>query len=886
MLLVAVAVIVVSIGLPLFGVRVFLATDSLSEFAPWRDVKPQPAHSANPLLGDTYDVGMPIHVEFRRRIFSGEFPKWTSEPSGGVPLAVTPDSGILSPLNLPYLIFPIWYAPAAAKLLEMAVALGFTFLFLRRLGVSRPAGLLGGLVYVNSGFQVVWTNWPQSHVGALIPALFWAVERALVSRRPRDAVPIALVVATMFLEGFPAVTAYSLIAAAVYVCARVLSERRVPIRRRLSGGAWTAAGVGLGIGFAMFQLLPFVFHFRDLHLSYRIFRSPLPSYAFETLVIPNAVGSPAARTWFGQHANYVEMQSFIGATALILVIAGLVRRSRRQTVPGARGFVYGGIAFTAALMYGGGPLLKVVQMLPLLGMNFIGRLRSVFGFLLAVAAAIGFAAVTDRLNEERRRVAEAVALGGTAIVGVLLFVHVWSVAHGRPQSGYVLRQTVIPLLAGVAALILVARSMTSREWRRWAAFALPALVAIECVAFVLPFWPRVPRSEYYPVTSAHRFLLDHLHGDRLAASQVTMYPGTTTVYGIRSVTSHTFQSADWNELMTAIDPRAFVRGPTLPVLGGTERVASSPVLDRLNARYFAVDPNVPIFGRPMPARPAVATTILRPGRTIEAPITGPRIRGVSVHIVGRGPPERRPLVTAQIIDARGRVIGSGTRRVPAEFRGGKVLVPIAGEPVGGRVRLSVADSTGLGLRTTASRVPVVSPIVARTDGLRLVFAGPAVIYERLNALPRVRWAAKTRVVEHGPDRLRLLKLGVPADTALLDAPNARASGRSARVRLTRDDENGLVISADAEGFGYVVIADALRHGWKASVDGRPAPLVGADHALVAVPTPAGHHEIRVWYHPKGFRPGVHVTLMSVLLTIAALTPNNHDRVRNAKEESS
>ena len=36
-----------------------------------------------------------------------------------------------------------------------------------------------------------------------------------------------------------------------------------------------------------------------------------------------------------------------------------------------------------------------------------------------------------------------------------------------------------------------------------------------------------------------------------------------------------------------------------------------------------------------------------------------------------------------------------------------------------------------------------------------------------------------------------------------------------------------------------VIADALRPGWRATVDGRPATLSPADHGLVAVPVPAG-----------------------------------------------
>jgi hypothetical protein len=358
LLAVAIVVTVVSIGLPLIGIRVFLGTDGLEDFAPWRDTKPYVVRSTNNILGDTYDSGMPVHIEFRRQLSHGHFPKWMSLTSGGAPLGVIPDGGTLSPLNIPYLILPLWYAPAAAKLLEMLAAIGFTFLFLRRIGLSRAAGVLGGLVYVNSGFQVVWTNWPQSHVGALIPALFWTVERAFTKRRPRDAVPIALVVATMFLEGFPAVLAYSLMAAAAYLIVRVVSERPVRIGYRIPGGVFAAIGVVLGTGLAAFQLLPFVFHLHGLNLFYRVFNQALPRYALETLVIPNAFGSPAAKNWFAPTSNYIELQSFLGAAALVLAIAGLVRRRDRDGVsPGVWGFVYGAAAVTAVLIYAGGPAL-------------------------------------------------------------------------------------------------------------------------------------------------------------------------------------------------------------------------------------------------------------------------------------------------------------------------------------------------------------------------------------------------------------------------------------------------------------------------------------------------------------------------------------------------
>ena len=67
---------------------------------------------------------------------------------------------------------------------------------------------------------MVWADWPQSRVAAFIPALFWALERLVLHRRIRELVLVALVVATLLLGGFPAVTGYALVTGAVYVTSR------------------------------------------------------------------------------------------------------------------------------------------------------------------------------------------------------------------------------------------------------------------------------------------------------------------------------------------------------------------------------------------------------------------------------------------------------------------------------------------------------------------------------------------------------------------------------------------------------------------------------------------------------------------------------------------
>jgi hypothetical protein len=206
-----------------------------------------------------------------------------------------PNVGVFSPLTLPYLIAPLWLAPTLTKLLEMGVAaLGMTLL-LRRRGLGRPAAIVGALAFVNSAFRVVWISGPQSHVGALIPLVFWAVERGVTSPRLRQVWPLAAVGAVMWLEGFPSVTIYALVTAGIYALVRVVAVYGTG-RRALARLAALAGAVVLSAGLA-------------------------------TLAGPDALGNPGEGVYYGP-LSYVEGQSWVGVVTLILLAPLIAGRHR------------------------------------------------------------------------------------------------------------------------------------------------------------------------------------------------------------------------------------------------------------------------------------------------------------------------------------------------------------------------------------------------------------------------------------------------------------------------------------------------------------------------------------------------------------------------------
>lgn len=881
----------ISIGLPLLGIRVLYPSDIVTLFHPWKDQTPPGYRVANDLLADPVETAMPMHAEFGRRLREGHFPLWASEPTGGVPLGTVPYWSVLSPLNLPYLVLPLWYAPAITTLLEVMVAILFTYLFARRIGLSRVPSIVGGLVYAFSGFQVVWSFWPQSHIGALIPALFWAAERALQEDRLRSALLVAVVVATMMLEGFPALLLLALIAAGAYVLVRVLTAERWGGLRRVRSLASFGGAVVLGLGISALQLLPFLDDLRSMDLGYRAQTpdSHLPLRALVTLFVPNAFGSPVDHNYFGRlhyhpmgyvRTGYVEQQSFIGATALVLVamvVIALWRRPRSNPVPrGVKSYLWIGLALMIVLMYVGGPILGLLQKVPLFGTNYIGRLRAVMGFFLACLAALGCHALLQRRGQSRTLAGwlVAIAVGG---LGVLLAAFgLWrtlDLASEVQQRRYVVHQAVLPLAA--AGVAVAAILLNTRRWwagRRLVALVIPALVAAEALAFVIPFWPRVAKWTFYPTTAAHRYLEAHLGHDRLASQGRVLYPGTTTFYGLRAVTGHVFPQRTWTDLLTQLDPRA-LRLRTFPLIRGKAPLITSPILDRLSARYFVDAPEDPVLGRRSEPPAVTGTVPLAAGRSVTFTVPVGRIRAIAVQVVniqgGRGP----AALTVRLFESSGEVRTTGRLHVSV-LRAGEITIPVVERsppPAGGalRVRLGFSASPGrrLLLAAAGGGEAAASVVTATDDGLRLVFADGATIYERMNALPRIRWAPHGEVIPNARTRITTLAQGVAPDTVVLSRDGPPGEGAPGRVRILQDGDDQIQASVDASGQGYLVVADAIQRGWKASIDGRPTELVAADHAGVAVLVPAGRHEVVFRYDPPGWTVGLIVSGAAVLLLV-------------------
>jgi len=889
-----VALVVGTIGPPLFGRGVFLATDVLTSAYPWRAVSDPAVENIadHGPVGDTIDAGYPSRSTFAEELRDGNFLGWNPYPVGGTVLGADGSGGSLSPFELLYVVFPTWFAPAAIKLVQMAAAIGFTFLFCRRLAAGRVASLVGGLAFAGSGFMVMWTNWPQPEVAALIPAAFWATERFLVAPTVRSACPIALVMAAMLLGNFPAVVFHTLYVLMPYVIVRVALMHRQTVRRALAllGGA--GAGVVTGALVVAAVLIPFALRLRFLGTESRA-QNPQLRLGLDTLlttVAPKALGLSTEgmnAQYFGAY-NQVETISFVGATTALLALAGVALPRLRATPRGAREVLIVATVVIGWAAYVGGDLLAQLQRLPGFEESFVGRTRSILGFMVAVLAALGLQALVERRwPAGRRQWAWAGAvLGAAGLTAAYAGNRALWRARGVEQVDVLREGLVLPALVGATALVALAIvRWGGRRAAMGALAAVPVLLVIESLALSLPLLPNEDRSTVYPTTPGIDFLASRAAGERIAFQDLTLYGSATTIYGLRSVTGHAFNSPTWKQAVATIDPDAFSRSGTFAFLSGTNEQVTSPLLDRLGARWFASTPETVPPGDRRTTDAAdtscETTTELRDEVSLSVPADD-GIRGVILRVCES---VQLPAGAAIQVQATGATLPA---RVPLKevIDPGELVITVPSEDPPPRgtvdVRLSLARADGRGLQLAArpdGRI-VADAVHVTDDGLRLAYVDDLVVLRRSRGFPRFRWAGRATTVANDGARLsRLATGGVADDTVVLSEAGPAGSGEPGDVAVTRDTPASLAAVVDAQGDGYLVVADALQQGWVAEVDGERADLVDADHAGVAVYVPAGRHEVTLRYAPSGQRAGVAVSAVAAAGLAAAWMRGDRLRLR-------
>ncbi len=170
-------------------------------------------------------------------------------------------------------------------------------------------------------------------------------------------------------------------------------------------------------------------------------------------------------------------------------------------------------------------------------------------------------------------------------------------------------------------------------------------------------------------------------------------------------------------------------------------------------------------------------------------------------------------------------------------------------------------------------------------------AEPIYLHRLESAGPQLWWAASAEAV--GDDTAALARLrdpdfpvfshvllhdDAPTDAAAEGALASSAPAPGSDVALA-DRGTGFVSARTQSGApGWLVFSEVHDPGWRAWVDGAPAPVLRADLALVAVPVPAGEHEVLLRYTAPWVWRGIAVGLLGLALWLGLVVTGRRSGV--------
>ncbi|CAG0934838.1 hypothetical protein TFLX_03700 [Thermoflexales bacterium] len=210
----------------------------------------------------------------------------------------------------------------------------------------------------------------------------------------------------------------------------------------------------------------------------------------------------------------------------------------------------------------------------------------------------------------------------------------------------------------------------------------------------------------------------------------------------------------------------------------------------------------------------------------------------------------------------------------------------SGQPVAGSNLLApshfdspLVDLLNVKYAITLNKVKAAGWELIAKEGMR--------IYQRSNPLPRAWIAAQAEVI--GDDAAILDRLVTPdfdpRQTVVLEQVPSEPLGEAApdpagTVSIETYANTRLVLKAEMQRAGWLVLSEVFYPGWHITVDGQPAELYRANYILRAVPVSSGQHRIEMWFMPDSFVSGATISLAAaVLLLILSLDWRRKKRQR-------
>lgn len=151
--------------------------------------------------------------------------------------------------------------------------------------------------------------------------------------------------------------------------------------------------------------------------------------------------------------------------------------------------------------------------------------------------------------------------------------------------------------------------------------------------------------------------------------------------------------------------------------------------------------------------------------------------------------------------------------------------------------------------------------------------GAAFVHENSDLRPRAHLVFDVQVEPDPRRALVLLRATDLTRTAVIERPleglhlvassPAGEGSPAGSARISRYGAQQVEIDVETAVAGLLVISDSYYPGWRAMINGAPAPLVRANVAFRGVPVPAGRHRVRMVFDPLSVKLGFAASALAI-----------------------
>ncbi len=157
------------------------------------------------------------------------------------------------------------------------------------------------------------------------------------------------------------------------------------------------------------------------------------------------------------------------------------------------------------------------------------------------------------------------------------------------------------------------------------------------------------------------------------------------------------------------------------------------------------------------------------------------------------------------------------------------------------------------------------------------------VLENRHALPRVYVPTRVETVPSDEETLRKLALPDfnPREVAYVDSHMAMWGVVRGKAEIKEEIPTRIVVEAEMQTRGLLVLADNWDKGWRAYVNGKPAPIVHADYSIRGVVLPPGSSKVEFRYESAALARGNVLALVAIAILLGWTAASAWRRRRDA-----